>query len=140
MGGPLNAAATLRSRVVATAQDREFFYDVADSSHRLVHGVLDWDVAPSTTLSLSATRQSDDVMRAMVESAAGSTNVISSATGTDVVSEMADPTSVGTGQFGLQEQARPPFKVVFKDGSSVVIRVDRDHGTDRQWTGCPAGR
>lgn len=62
MGGPLNAAATLRSRVVASAQDREFFYDVADSSHRLVHGVLDWDVAPSTTLSLSATRQSDDVM------------------------------------------------------------------------------
>jgi len=62
MGGPLTAAATLRSRVVASAQDRGFFYDVADSNHRLVHGVLDWDVAPSTTLSLSATRQSDDVM------------------------------------------------------------------------------
>ena len=62
VGGPLNSAGTVRSRVVASAQDRDFFYDVADSSRRLVHGVLDWDVAPSTSLSLSATRQSDDVM------------------------------------------------------------------------------
>lgn len=74
-------------------------------------------------------------MRAMVESAAGSTNVISSATGTDVMSEMADPTSVGTGHIGLQEQARPPFKIVFKDGSSVVIRVDRDHANGRYESG-----
>lgn len=74
-------------------------------------------------------------MRAMVESAAGSTNVISSATGTDVVSEMADPTSVGTGHLGLKEQARLPFKIVFKDGSSVIITVDMDHATGRYESG-----
>jgi outer-membrane receptor for ferric coprogen and ferric-rhodotorulic acid len=62
IGGPINKEGTVRSRVVATAQDRDYFYNTADSSRRLIHGVLDWDLAPSTTLSLSATRQSDDVM------------------------------------------------------------------------------
>lgn len=62
VGGPLTRDGTVRSRVVATAQDRDYFYRKADSRHRLLHGTLDWDIAPSTTLSLSATRQSDDVM------------------------------------------------------------------------------
>lgn len=62
VGGPLNAAGTLRSRAVISSQDREYFYRKADSSKQLFYGTLDLDLTPYTTVSLSATQQSDDVM------------------------------------------------------------------------------
>ncbi|UQY86197.1 TonB-dependent siderophore receptor [Stenotrophomonas rhizophila] len=62
IGGPLDAAGRVRSRFIASAQERDYFYETADSSKRLFHGTLDWDLAPSTTVSLSATHQTDDVM------------------------------------------------------------------------------
>lgn len=74
-------------------------------------------------------------MRAMVESAAGSTDVIASAAGTDVVTAMEDLMSRGPGYLDLKEQARLPFKIVFKDGSSVIITVDMDHANGRYESG-----
>lgn len=62
VGGPLNAAGTLRSRAVISSQGREYFYRKADSSKQLFYGTLDLDLTPYTTVSLSATQQSDDVM------------------------------------------------------------------------------
>lgn len=62
VGGPLTADAALRSRVVVSAQDRGYFYDTAKSSKQLGYATFDYDLGPSTTVSLSAIRQSDDVM------------------------------------------------------------------------------
>ena len=62
IGGPLNAAGTLRSRAVVSAHRREYFYDTAESDKHLYYATVDYDLAPATTVSLSATQQSDDVM------------------------------------------------------------------------------
>lgn len=62
VGGPLNREGSLRGRVVVSAQQRDYFYDVADSRKNLVHATLDQDLGTATTLSLSVTRQKDDVM------------------------------------------------------------------------------
>jgi len=62
VGGPVNSLGTLRSRAVISAQQRDYFYDNADSEKQLYYGTLDYDLTPSTVVSLSATQQSDDVM------------------------------------------------------------------------------
>jgi len=66
-------------------------------------------------------------LRSMVESAAGSTDVISQVASANILTALADLTSVGTSYLGLKDQAALLLKVVFKDGSSVIIRVDLDH-------------
>ncbi|KLJ00837.1 hypothetical protein WQ56_08265 [Luteimonas sp. FCS-9] len=62
VGGPLTADGALRSRLVASTQDRGYFYDTAESRKHLVYGTLDYDLGERTTVSLSATRQRDAVM------------------------------------------------------------------------------
>ncbi len=50
--GPLNAAGTLRGRVVATAQDKKNFYDVVRERSHQLYGIVEADLAPRTTLSV----------------------------------------------------------------------------------------
>lgn len=62
VGGPLMADGNLRNRLVASMQDRNYFYDTADSKNHLLYGTLDYDLGPNTTLSLTAIEQKDHVM------------------------------------------------------------------------------
>lgn len=50
-GGPLNAAGTLRGRVVAAYQDNDSFYDVAHSQEPMLYGVIAADLGSNTRLS-----------------------------------------------------------------------------------------
>ncbi|ARP93304.1 hypothetical protein CAL15_02215 [Bordetella genomosp. 13] len=59
VGLPLNAQGTLRGRVVATLQDRDFHYDHAHSAKQFVYGTLDYDLTPATSFSLYAAFQDD---------------------------------------------------------------------------------
>lgn len=56
--GPLAAAGGLRGRLVLAAQDRDYYYDVADDRHRTAYGILELDPLPQTTLSVSVGAQS----------------------------------------------------------------------------------
>lgn len=47
-GGPLNAAGTLRGRVVAAYQDRRFFYELAHSREPMLYAVVDADLGSRT--------------------------------------------------------------------------------------------
>lgn len=57
VGGPLNRAGTLRARVVASQEDRDFFYDVAGRRTGSIYAVAELDLAPSTVLSVGAQHQ-----------------------------------------------------------------------------------
>ncbi|WP_081105065.1 TonB-dependent siderophore receptor [Achromobacter xylosoxidans] len=54
-GGPLNAAGTLRGRLVGAYQDEDKFYDEGRLEPRTFYGVLEYDLTPRTTLGLTAT-------------------------------------------------------------------------------------
>lgn len=56
---PLSADKSLRGRAVASVVDREFFVNRAWDKKWLVYGVLEYDLAPSTTLGFTATYQND---------------------------------------------------------------------------------
>lgn len=62
--GPLNAAGSLRGRVVVVEDRRDSFVDLLFSNKHAAYGTLELDLAPSTTLSVGATRQR---VRAMVD-------------------------------------------------------------------------
>ncbi|MCZ2497571.1 TonB-dependent siderophore receptor [Xylophilus sp. Kf1] len=47
-GGPLNAAATVRGRVVASYTDRRYFYDLAHGKEPMVYAVVDADLGRDT--------------------------------------------------------------------------------------------
>jgi outer-membrane receptor for ferric coprogen and ferric-rhodotorulic acid len=51
--GPLNAAGTIRGRLVASGEDRGYFTDQEHERHAMVYGVLEFDLAPNTTLTVS---------------------------------------------------------------------------------------
>ncbi|MDR2450370.1 MAG: TonB-dependent siderophore receptor [Candidatus Accumulibacter sp.] len=59
-GGPLKADGSLRGRVVASATDREYFYDTTRTKKYLGYATLDWDLTPATTLSFALASQNDD--------------------------------------------------------------------------------
>lgn len=59
VGGPLNAAGTLRGRAVATWQDRDYFHATTHDRKWLGYVALDADLGRDTTLSLAHTRQLD---------------------------------------------------------------------------------
>lgn len=60
IGGPLNTAGTLRARIVAVQEDRDYFVDVAQSKKSVLYGVLDLDLGPATTLTGGVQRQRVD--------------------------------------------------------------------------------
>lgn len=57
VGGALNAAGTVRARAVAVAEDRDSHVDTLFNNKRLGYGTLEWDIAPSTTLSIGGAQQ-----------------------------------------------------------------------------------
>ncbi|WP_300758376.1 TonB-dependent receptor, partial [Janthinobacterium sp.] len=48
--GPLNEAGSIRGRAVAAHEQRDYFYDVADSRTDVLYGVLEFDLAPGSKL------------------------------------------------------------------------------------------
>ena len=59
--GPLNQSKTLRGRLIASAQDKDYFYDHTHSKKWLGMAALEYDVTPNATVSASYTAQSQDV-------------------------------------------------------------------------------
>jgi len=55
--GPLDANGSIRGRVVASGQDRDFFIDRAHERHGLLYGIVEFDLDPATVLTLSGTVQ-----------------------------------------------------------------------------------
>lgn len=53
-GAPLTADGSLRGRVALGREDRNYFYDEADSHKNLAYAVLEYDLAPSTVISAGA--------------------------------------------------------------------------------------
>ncbi len=51
--GPLNDSGTLRGRAVGIWQDRDFFYDKTHQEKKVFYGVVEYDLTPDTTLSLT---------------------------------------------------------------------------------------
>jgi len=47
---PLNHSGTLRTRWVAAYEDREYFYDFADSAKQVLYGIIEADLGPRTVL------------------------------------------------------------------------------------------
>ncbi len=50
VGGPLNASGSLRARVVATQEERDFFYDVAGERTGNLYAIAELDLAHGTTV------------------------------------------------------------------------------------------
>lgn len=57
VGGPLNDAGSLRGRAVAAYQDRHTFYDTARYRTGMMYGILEADLSPAATVSLSVSHQ-----------------------------------------------------------------------------------
>lgn len=57
VGGGLNAEGTIRARAVAVVEDKGSFVDTLFNNKRLGYGTLEWDIAPSTTVSVGAAQQ-----------------------------------------------------------------------------------
>jgi iron complex outermembrane receptor protein/outer membrane receptor for ferric coprogen and ferric-rhodotorulic acid len=57
VGGALNASGTVRARAVAVAEDRDSHVATLFNNKRLGYGTLEWDIAPSTTLSIGGAQQ-----------------------------------------------------------------------------------
>lgn len=57
--GPLNADGTLRARLVASSQHREFFYDHASARKQVAYGTIEYDAGPNTLVSLTTSYQRD---------------------------------------------------------------------------------
>jgi outer membrane receptor for ferric coprogen and ferric-rhodotorulic acid len=57
----LNESGSLRGRVVASYTDREYFFDSAETKKYLLYGTIDWDIAPSTTVSVGFSHEDHDM-------------------------------------------------------------------------------
>lgn len=56
--GPLNEEGTLRGRVVAAYNDRDYFYDKANRQTGVLYGVLEYDISPQTRLTAGISYES----------------------------------------------------------------------------------
>lgn len=55
VSAPLTEDGRVRGRAVLAREDREYFFDVADSQRTLAYGVLEADLTPDTTVTVGAT-------------------------------------------------------------------------------------
>ena len=55
--GPLNDSGSIRGRIVAAHEQRDYFYDVADSRTDVLYGVLEFDLAPGSKLTMGASHE-----------------------------------------------------------------------------------
>ena len=60
VGGPLDKAGRLRSRVVASHQDRDHFAEGTSNRKSVGYGALDFDLTPTTTIGASFTYQDNE--------------------------------------------------------------------------------
>jgi outer membrane receptor for ferric coprogen and ferric-rhodotorulic acid len=51
---PLTADGALRARVVAGHEDRDYFYDTAESRKNVLYGILEYEFTPATVLAVGA--------------------------------------------------------------------------------------
>ncbi len=58
--GPIAANGAIRGRLVAVAQDQDYFVDYDKRRRLLIYGALEADLSPNTTLFVMASRQEDD--------------------------------------------------------------------------------
>ncbi len=59
VSGPLNADQTLRGRMVVAGTDQNHFYGNSNAQSSMLYGILEYDIDPSTLLTVSATVQHD---------------------------------------------------------------------------------
>lgn len=71
----------------------------------------------------------DQNLQAMLESAAGSSDVISRVTSSSLLTALADLVSLSTSALGLKNQAALIFRIEMSDGSTVHLRVHLDYPT-----------
>jgi outer membrane receptor for ferric coprogen and ferric-rhodotorulic acid len=57
----LNESGSLRGRVVGSYTDREYFFDSAETKKYLLYGTLEYDLAPSTTVSIGFSHEDHDM-------------------------------------------------------------------------------
>lgn len=57
--GALNQDKSLRGRMVASVQDRNYYFDRAHDHRWLGYGVMEYDIAPNSTLSVALASQED---------------------------------------------------------------------------------
>lgn len=62
LNSPLNEAGTVRGRVVAAYEDREFFYDVANTKRSLLYGIVEADIGPRTTVGAGFNYEKNDMV------------------------------------------------------------------------------
>ncbi|HVR50001.1 MAG TPA: TonB-dependent receptor, partial [Pseudorhodoferax sp.] len=60
-GGALNAAGSVRGRVVAATTDRHYFYDIAQSKEPMFYGVVEADLASGTKATAGYRFQEQDI-------------------------------------------------------------------------------
>jgi len=65
VSGPLNKDGTLRGRMVALHEDRDYFVDYTKSRKSVLYGILEYDIAPSTTVNIGFQRQEVDAVPAI---------------------------------------------------------------------------
>lgn len=117
--GPLNAAKTLRGRLVLADEDRGYFYDHTRSKKWLGLGALELDVTPRTTLSLSLAAQDQDVK--------------APSSGLPAVLNLSDPTN---GVYPLLDVPRSTFHV--PDWGKMLYHTEEttasaEHRLANQW-------
>ncbi len=56
-GGPINADGSVRGRVVAAYQDRNYFYDVSHSREPMIYGILEADISRDTKVGVGLRHQ-----------------------------------------------------------------------------------
>jgi outer membrane receptor for ferric coprogen and ferric-rhodotorulic acid len=60
--GPMNEEGSLRGRFVTAFEDRDYFFDVAESRKTLLYGIVEYDLTPDTLLTLGGHIQRSDVV------------------------------------------------------------------------------
>jgi len=59
VSGPLTASGTLSGRLVVSADDQDYFYNIASQRNRKIYGILKYDMGPSTTLEVGGSYQKE---------------------------------------------------------------------------------
>ncbi|WP_312519838.1 TonB-dependent siderophore receptor [Massilia sp.] len=59
---PLNDSGSVRARMVAAHEDREFFYDVAQTRRSVLYAIVEADLSPSTTLGAGVHYEKNDMV------------------------------------------------------------------------------
>ena len=59
---PLNESGSVRARVVAAREDRDYFYDEAESKRSVLYAIVEADLSPSTTFGVGVHYENNDLV------------------------------------------------------------------------------